>query len=123
MVEVKKYDDNLSGALFKNVSKQKDTHPDYKGRCCIAGIWYWQSAWVKKNSAGKNYMSQAFTEMTVSEVEQYVTSKNQTQTQSQQNSQNTAQSVNTETVQQPEQTPTQTEGGWDEQSFDKDIPF
>ncbi|MBI0275443.1 hypothetical protein I6H07_06290 [Hafnia alvei] len=133
MEAVKKYDDNLKGVLFKNADKKKDTHPDYKGRCCVAGIWYWISVWVKKDSSGRNYMSQAFTEMTVSDVEQYVNSKTQTQTQAQsqqqsteQGNQNSTQSTSVAQPSQHTQTPLpqpQNGDGWNGQQFDSDIPF
>ena len=54
------YDNNLSGALFKNQKKQTDKHPDYNGSCEIEGTEYWVSAWVNKSSKGVSYMSLKF---------------------------------------------------------------
>lgn len=59
------YDNNLSGVLFKNDRKEKDTHPDYQGSCEIEGQNYWISAWIKVGKdgsarAGQKFMSLAF---------------------------------------------------------------
>lgn len=54
------YDNTNSGALFKNDKKESDTHPDYKGTVNVAGVEYWQSAWIKTSKDGKKYMSQSF---------------------------------------------------------------
>lgn len=54
------YDNDLSGALFKNDRKEKDTHPDYKGQCEIDGTEYWISAWLKTSKEGRKFMSLAF---------------------------------------------------------------
>lgn len=53
----------LSGALFKNKRKEKDSHPDYTGTCVINGVEYWMSAWIntpKSNPTGEKYMSMQF---------------------------------------------------------------
>ena len=50
-----------SGALFKNDRKESDKHPDYKGDLTIGGQDYWLSAWIKKSSTGKSFMSLAVT--------------------------------------------------------------
>jgi hypothetical protein len=47
------------GALFKNLKKEKPTHPDYQGDCTIHGKKFWMSAWIKEGQKGK-YMSVAF---------------------------------------------------------------
>lgn len=50
---------DLTGILFKNDRKEKDTHPDYTGNATIAGVDYWMSAWIKQGQKGK-FMSFAF---------------------------------------------------------------
>jgi len=49
-----------SGAIFKNDKKEKDTQPDYKGKCVIDGVEKQISLWVKKSKSGMTYMSAAF---------------------------------------------------------------
>lgn len=51
---------DLSGALFKNDRKEKETQPDYRGDVKIDGQEYWLSAWIKEGKAGK-FFSLAFT--------------------------------------------------------------
>lgn len=55
------YDNNLTGVLFKNDRKEKDTHPDYKGSCEVAGVQYWLAGWIKEGQRGK-FMSLKLTE-------------------------------------------------------------
>ena len=49
---------DMSGALFKNLQREKDTHPDYRGDITINGQKYWLSAWIKEGRKCK-YMSLA----------------------------------------------------------------
>lgn len=49
---------DMSGALFKNLQREKDTHPHYRGDITINGQKYWLSAWIKEGRKGK-YMSLA----------------------------------------------------------------
>lgn len=44
---------NMSGSLFKNTRKEKDSHPDYQGDLIIDGTHYWLSGWLKEGSQGK----------------------------------------------------------------------
>lgn len=54
------YDNNMSGALFKNDKRQSENHPNYRGSCEINNEQYWVSAWVKKDKNGNAYMSLSF---------------------------------------------------------------
>lgn len=53
------YDNNMSGALFKNNRRQSDRSPEYSGSCEINGQEFWVSAWVKEGRNGK-FFSLAF---------------------------------------------------------------
>lgn len=58
------YDNTNTGMLRKNGSKQRDSHPDYRGMVNVNGDEYWLSAWVKVGRegtklAGEKYMSLA----------------------------------------------------------------
>lgn len=55
------YDNNMSGALFKNKKKASDRHPDYTGNCEINKEEMWVSAWLKTSKSGETFMSLAFT--------------------------------------------------------------
>jgi uncharacterized protein (DUF736 family) len=54
------YDNNNTGALFKNDKKQSDRHPDYNGSCEVNGVEMWMSSWIKTSKAGKKFMSFSF---------------------------------------------------------------
>lgn len=40
--------DNI-GSLSRNRKKEKETHPDHKGSCTIAGVDYWISAYINES--------------------------------------------------------------------------
>lgn len=42
----------MSGSLSLNGKKEKDTHPDYKGKIHLDGKTYWLSGWSKTNDSG-----------------------------------------------------------------------
>lgn len=44
---------DMSGVVFRNEKKTKDTHPSYTGQCMIDGKEYWMDAWVKDGRSGK----------------------------------------------------------------------
>jgi hypothetical protein len=50
----------LSGSLFKNQKKEKDTHPNATGSCLIDGVEFWVSAWTKEDKNGNKWQSLAF---------------------------------------------------------------
>lgn len=51
------FDDTNRGALFKNLKKDSDKHPDYKGNLNVGGVDHWLSAWLRVSKDGKTYMS------------------------------------------------------------------
>ena len=51
---------DLTGSLFKNDKREKDTHPNATGSCLIDGVAYWVSAWTKTDKNGNKYQSLAF---------------------------------------------------------------
>lgn len=55
------YDNNMTGALFKNDRKENDKHPDYRGNCEIDGKKLFVSGWLRKSRAGETFMSLRFT--------------------------------------------------------------
>jgi hypothetical protein len=48
-----KYDNTNRGAIFKNLKKTSDNHPDYTGKLDVDGAEYWVSAWLKTGKSGK----------------------------------------------------------------------
>lgn len=51
------YDNNNSGALFKNDKEGNEKRPDYKGKSEVGGVEYYVSAWIRQSKGGKTYMS------------------------------------------------------------------
>ena len=43
---------DMSGVLYVNDRKEKDSHPDYKGRGLINGKKVWISGWKKRTENG-----------------------------------------------------------------------
>ena len=50
----------MSGSLFINTKKEKDTHPDRNGTALIGGVEYWVSGWIKETKSGDKWLSLAF---------------------------------------------------------------
>lgn len=44
---------DMTGTIFKNDKREKDTHPNATGSCVIDGVEYWVSAWTKDGAKGK----------------------------------------------------------------------
>lgn len=51
---------DMTGSLFKNRKKEKDTHPNATGSATIDGVAYWVSAWTKKDKNGDAWQSLSF---------------------------------------------------------------
>ena len=64
------------GSLFKNNTKQTDSHPDYKGSCNINGVSMWVSAWETTSKSGMKYINLSFSPVSESESSTY-SNKNQ----------------------------------------------
>lgn len=56
----KTYDNNLTGALFKNDKAGNEKRPDYTGSAEIEGVHYWISSWIKEGKNGQKFMSLSF---------------------------------------------------------------
>jgi len=52
-----------SGAIYRNEKKEKETQPDYTGKCTLEGKEYNLSGWINKSKAGKNYLRLLFKEI------------------------------------------------------------
>lgn len=50
---------DMSGTLFVNDRKDKDTHPDRTGTALIDGVEYWVSGWLKQGKKGP-FLSMSF---------------------------------------------------------------
>jgi hypothetical protein len=49
---------DLTGSLFRNERKSKDTDADFTGSVRIGGYEYWVNAWGKTSAkSGKRYLS------------------------------------------------------------------
>ena len=53
---------NNSGAIFKNDKKQKETHPDYRGKINVEGKEFEIALWLKESAKGMKYFSVAISE-------------------------------------------------------------
>lgn len=47
------YDNTNRGTLGRNTRREKDSHPEFSGKCDIDGKMYWISGWVKEGQGGK----------------------------------------------------------------------
>lgn len=50
------YDNNLSGALFKNKKKEAENQPDYTGEMEVEGVKYDMAGWMQTSKKGQPYM-------------------------------------------------------------------
>ena len=51
---------DMTGSMFVNDKREKDSHPNVKGSCVIDGVAYWMDAWTKTTGEGKKWQSVAF---------------------------------------------------------------
>ena len=51
---------DLTGVLFANAERTKETQPNAKGSAMIGGVEYWISAWTNTSSKGTKYQSLKF---------------------------------------------------------------
>jgi hypothetical protein len=63
------YDNTNSGLLAKNDRKEKDSHPDYRGKINVEGKDYWLSGWLKVGSEGSKLAGQKFFSLAVTPIE------------------------------------------------------
>jgi hypothetical protein len=47
------YDNTNRWTLNKNDRKEKDSHPDYKGKINVGGVEYYLDGWIKDGANGK----------------------------------------------------------------------
>ena len=47
------YDNTNRWTLNKNDRKEKETHPDYKGKINVDGVDYYLDGWIKEGANGK----------------------------------------------------------------------
>lgn len=62
---------NNSGSLFKNDKREKDSHPNAKGKALIDGQWFWVSSWTKETRDGAKWQSLSFQPFTDEQVAKY----------------------------------------------------
>ncbi len=55
------YDNNMTGALFKNNKRTTEKQPEYTGNCEINGQEFWVSAWIRESKNGNKFFSMAYT--------------------------------------------------------------
>ncbi|WJN63723.1 ssDNA binding protein [Erwinia phage Aioli] len=126
MSNTKTYDDTNTGIIGANDYKQKDTHPDQRGRCNVGGLWYWVSGWDKRSN-NRTFTSLAFTLMTQDEVDKMMAKraeKERPQQGAQQQQQAQAPAQSQPQQQAPaQQTPPATQNNEPPMDFDDDIPF
>jgi hypothetical protein len=64
------YDNTNSGLLAKNDRKEKDSHPDYRGRINVNGQDFWLSAWIKVGREGSKMAGQKYFSLSVTPMEE-----------------------------------------------------
>lgn len=118
------YDDTNTGIIGSNDFKQKDSHPDQRGRINIGGLWYWLSGWDKHKN-GRTFTSLAATLMTQDEVDKMMEKRAQKERPQQPPANQQPQQQPQTRQQQPQQQQQQSNQNPDNtpNDFDDDIPF
>jgi hypothetical protein len=62
-----------SGALYPNLSRKKESHPNCRGRSFVGGVWYWVSGWNNLMPNNTRYVSLSYTELSVEDIAKYIT--------------------------------------------------
>lgn len=63
---------NLSGSVFTNTRREKDTHPHFTGEAKIEGKIYWVNCWQKTDKNGRPWFSFSFKEKDFTPAKQAV---------------------------------------------------
>lgn len=64
------YDNTNTGMLRKNQKKEKDNHPDYRGKINVDGVEYWLSAWIKVGREGTKLAGEKYMSLSVQPIEE-----------------------------------------------------
>lgn len=54
------HDNTNRGAIWKNLKKATDKHPDFTGSLNVDGVDYWVSAWKRKEGASEKSPALSF---------------------------------------------------------------
>lgn len=115
--------ERYNGISGPNSFKEKEQHPDHKGRIKIKGLWFWMSGWNRTGADGRPFISWSLEEMNAEQAGKYE-AKEAARTAPQQGEQfqqsAPAQQSAPQQQPQPSAAPTGQEPPMD---FDDDIPF
>lgn len=64
------YDNTNTGMLRRNQNKQKDNHPDYRGKINVNGTEFWLSAWIKVGREGTKLAGEKYMSLSVQPMEE-----------------------------------------------------
>ena len=56
--------------LAKNHRKEKDSHPDYRGKVNVGGVDYWLSAWIKVGKEGSKLAGEKYFSLSVQPMDE-----------------------------------------------------